>query len=687
MNTNALNSNGKVTAGHLKKTAYLYIRQSTLRQVFENTESTQRQYALRQRAVVLGWPAERIEIIDCDQSQSGASTGEREGFQKLVAEVGLGKAGIVMGLEVSRLARNCADWHRLLEICALSGTLILDEDGLYDPAHFNDRLLLGLKGTMSEAELHVLKARLRGGILSKAQRGDLKMPLPVGLVYDPLQRIVLDPDKQVQNTLRHFFETFRRTGAGWATVQAFAKEGLKFPRHGQAGSGQLIWEPLRHSKALDTLHNPRYAGAFCFGKSRTWKDPRGRWHCVNLPREQWAILIKDAHPGYISWEEFEENQKRLQHNQQARAIERQSGPPREGPALLQGLVICGKCGRRMTLRYHQRGGRLSPDYLCQKQAAEECRPLCQNVPGGTVDDALSALIVDSISPLALEVALNVQQQLQERLAEADRLRRQVVERAQYEAEQARIRYMRVDPNNRLVADTLEAIWNDKLRQLEQAHQEYEKQHQNAQLAISQEQKAQILALAQDFPRLWRDPATSDRDRKRMARLILEDVTLKRDQTLITVQVRFKGGATKVLSLPVPPTGGELCKTKVEIVAEIDRLLEQCTDSEIATELNSKGWRSSANHSFNARMIRSLSTSHKLPSRSERLRAKGLLTARQIAELIGRKPLLVDYWREVGLLNGVRLNDKNEYLYERPNADTIQQIKRRIKLRKQTTHPG
>src|ERR1700722_964052 len=212
MSFTALNSNSKITPGHLKKTAYLYIRQSTLRQVFENTESTQRQYALRQRAIVLGWPSEHIEVIDCDQGQSGASTAEREGFQKLVTEVSLGKAGIVMGLEVSRLARNCADWHRLLEICALSGTLILDEDGLYDPCHFNDRLLLGLKGTMSEAELHVLKARLRGGILSKAQRGELKIPLPVGLVYDPAQRVVLDPDKQLQNTLRHFFETFRRTG-------------------------------------------------------------------------------------------------------------------------------------------------------------------------------------------------------------------------------------------------------------------------------------------------------------------------------------------------------------------------------------------------------------------------------------------------------------------------------------------
>jgi hypothetical protein len=426
---------------------------------------------------------------------------------------------------------------------------------------------------------------------------------------------------------------------------------------------------------LDTLHNPRYAGAFCFGKSRTWKDPRGRWHCVNLPREQWAILIKDAHPGYISWEEFEENQKRLQHNQQARAIERQSGPPREGPALLQGLVICGKCGRRMTLRYHQRGGRLSPDYVCQKQCVEECRPLCQNVPGGVVDDALSALIVDSISPLALEVALNVQQQLQERLAEADRLRRQVVERAQYEAEQARIRYMRVDPNNRLVADTLEALWNDKLRQ---AHQEYEKQRQNAQRTISQEQKAQILVLAEDFPRLWRDPATSDRDRKRMARLILEDVTLKRDQTLITVQVRFKGGATKVLSLPIPPTVGELRKTKAVIVAEIDRLLERCTDSEVAAELNKKGWRSSTNQPFSRWIIYQLRTGHKLASRTERLRARGFLNAREVAPLVGTKPLLVDYWRQQGLLEGIRLNDKNEYLYQPPDANAIQQIKQRTR---------
>ena len=492
-------------------------------------------------------------------------------------------------------------------------------------------------------------------------------------MYDPAERVVLDPDKQVQHIVRHFFETFRRTGAAWATVRAFGKEGLKFPRHGQAGSGQLIWQTLSHSVALDTLHNPRYAGAFCFGKTRSWKNSDGRRNVERVPCEQWPILIKDVHPGYISWEQFVENQKRLEHNEQARAIQRQSGPPREGPALLQGLVICGKCGRRMTLRYHQRVGRLSPNYVCQKESIEQCRPVCQNIPGAVVDDALSALIVQSVTPLALEVAINVQEELQKRLAESDRLRRQFVERAQYEAEQARIRYMRVDPNNRLVADTLEALWNEKLRQLEQAREDYEKQREDCARSITQEQKTRILALAEDFPRLWNDPLTSNRDRKRMARLILEDVTLMRDHSVISVQVRFKGGATKVLNLPPPPPSWQLRKTKAEILAEIDRLLERCTDSEIAAELNKKGWRSSANLSFSQRIISCLRTVHKLPSRAERLRAKGFLNTRQIAQLIDSKPSLVDYWRQQGLLKGIRLNDRNEYLYENPDADVLNRL--------------
>ena len=337
------NVHQQVTASHLRRDAYLYVRQSTVRQVFENTESTRRQYALRERAVAMGWPIERVIVIDSDLGQSGATSADRAGFQQLVGEVGMGHAGIVLGLEVSRLARNSTDWHRLLEICALTDTLILDEDGVYSPSDFNDRLLLGLKGTMSEAELHVLQARLRGGILNQARRGVLKTPLPVGLIYDPAGHVVLDPDSQVRQSMTHLFETFMRTGSASATVKHFRKQQLCFPRRPRAGprQGELLWEPLRHWRVLRVLHNPRYAGAFVFGRTHTRKRVDGTPVTERLPREQWTVLLPDAHPGYITWDRFEANQKRLRDNAQANGAERRKSPPREGPALLQGLVVCG----------------------------------------------------------------------------------------------------------------------------------------------------------------------------------------------------------------------------------------------------------------------------------------------------------------------------------------------------------
>jgi DNA invertase Pin-like site-specific DNA recombinase len=671
-----MNAESKVTAEHLKRAAYLYIRQSTLRQVFENTESTQRQYALRRRALTLGWPEERIVVIDEDQGQSGASTTEREGFQRLVADVGLGKAGIVMGLEVSRLARNCADWHRLLEICALTHTLILDEDGLYDPGHFNDRLLLGLKGTMSEAELHILKARLVGGVLNKAQRAELKVPLPVGLVYDEDQRVVLEPDQQVRQSLHVFFQTFERAGSAWATVQSFRPQGLKFPRRGQAGTGQIAWQELTQSIALGTLHNPRYAGVFCFGRTRSWKDGQGQWHCQQVPRAQWRFLRRDAHPGYISWEQFLANQDRLLQNRQARGGgERLAGPPREGPALLQGLVLCAKCGRSMTVRYHYRSGRPSPDYLCQNDSVEQAKPVCQHIPGSGIDEALGALLVESVSPLALEVALNVQQEVQARVAEAGRLRQQQVQRAQYEADQARLRYLRVDPNNRLVAETLETQWNEKLRSLAQAKEEYEKQHARDGVQLGEEQKARIRALASDFPKLWHDPKTLDRDRKRMARLLLEDVTLQRDRDIL-VQVRFRGGATRQLRLPLPKAAWALRKTKPEIVAEIDRLMDQHTVSEIVQLLNERGWHSSSGSPFSFHIVNHLKWSYRLKSRRERLREQGWLTVHEVAALLDCGWNCINHWRKAGLLEGIKFSDKDDRLYRRPSEAVIAQIKSR-----------
>lgn len=423
----------KVTVAHLQRAAYLYVRQSTLRQVLENTESTKRQYALRERAVALGWPPDRVVVIDSDLGQSGAA-GDREGFQELVAAVGIGEVGMVLGLEVSRLARSSADWHRLLEICALTDTLILDEDGLYNPGHFNERLLLGLKGTMSEAELHVLRARLIGGILAKARRGELQMALPAGLVYALDGTVILDPDRQVQDRLRTFFETFRRTGSASATVRSFRVRGLLFPRRLRGGphQGELAWGPLLHWHALRLLKNPRYAGAYAFGRTRSRKTVSGPdTHAV--PREQWHALLPDAHPGYISWAEHEDNLRRLQENAQAQGQDRRKSPPREGPALLQGLVICGRCGQRMTVRYKAHQGRLLPIYVCQRDGIAKGQPICQQIVGADLDAAIGDLLVAAVTPLALEVTLAVQQELAARAEEVDRLRRQQVERARYEA--------------------------------------------------------------------------------------------------------------------------------------------------------------------------------------------------------------------------------------------------------------
>jgi DNA invertase Pin-like site-specific DNA recombinase len=593
----------KIKPTHLKRAAFLYIRQSTLRQVFENVESTKRQYGLRQHAVALGWPQDQIIVIDSDLGQSGASAADREGFQRLVTEVSLGRAGIVLGLEVSRLARNSMDWHRLLEICALADTLILDEDGVYDPAHFNDRLLLGLKGTMSEAELHVLRARLQGGILNKASRGELFMRPPIGFAYDAQGRLVLDPDQQIQQTLRTLFHTFQRTGSAMATVREFRRSGVLFPRriHSGPAKGEVIWGKLEHSHVLRVLHNPRYAGVFVYGRSRTRRTIDGDSRVQPMPREEWHTFIPESHPGYLSWEEHERIQKRLRESAQAIGSDRRKSPPREGPALLQGLIICGKCGRRMTLRYHARQGRLCPEYVCQRKGIENAEPLCQRIPGSDIDRVVSDMLLELVSPVTLEVALTVQQELQARLDESDRLRRQQVERTRYEAELAQRRYMRVDPENRMVADSLEADWNQKLRTLSETQQEYEKRREQDRRIFDDEQRAAILALAQNFPRLWRDPATEDRDRKRMIRLLVEDVTMLRGER-ITLHLRFRGGAHRTVALPNPLRSWESWTTDSEIVGRIDRLLETQTFGEIAATLNSAGFRSGKRQLFTARYI-------------------------------------------------------------------------------------
>jgi len=655
----------KVAASHLARQAYLYVRQSTLRQVLENTESTKRQYALRERAVALGWAIERIVIIDSDQGRSGADS-DREGFARLVAAVGLGEVGIVLGLEVSRLARSSTDWHRLLEIRALSDTLILDEDGLYDPGHFNDRLLLGLKGTMSEAELHVLKARLLGGQRAKASRGELEMKLPVGLVSDPAGRVLLDPDEGVRTALRTFFETFRRTGSATATVRWFREQGLLFPRRLTTGprKGELVWGALVHSRALRALKNPRYAGAFAYGRSIGRRTAGGREVRRALPRDRWHTLILGAHPGYIDWEQHEANLRRLRENAQANGGERRKSPPREGPALLQGLVVCGRCGERMTVRYASVRGQTVPEYVCQRQAIEHARPLCQRVPGRDIDRAVGELLVEAVSPLALEVALAVRDELAARDAEADRLRHGQVERARFEAELAQRRYLRVDPDNRLVADSLEADWNAKLRALAAAQEEYERRRQAGAGLPDEEQRRAILALAADFPRLWADPATPQRERKRMVRLLLEDVTLLRGEH-VDVHMRFRGGASRSLRLARPLTAAESRRTDPAVIAMIDRLLDEHTDGEVAAILDARGIRPSVSERFTTGIVVHLRRKHGLDDRFTRLRRQGLLTLDEASALLGADPDTVKGWAREGRIPSRVLNDKGERLFERP----------------------
>ena len=660
----------KVTAVHLKRNAYLYVRQSTVRQVFENSESTARQYALRQRAIALGWPEGQIIVIDSDLGQSGASAVDREGFQKLVAEVGMGRAGIVLGLEVSRLARNSADWHRLLEICALADTLILDEDGIYDPAHFNDRLLLGLKGTMSEAELHVLRARLRGGLLNKARRGELRCPLPAGMVYDAAGRVVLDPDKQVQETLRLLFETFARTGTLRATVIYFRQQHLLFPTRVAAGAhkGELVWTPLSLGRACTAMHSPWYAGAYAFGRGRFRKQADGGFRHERLPREQWQVLIRDAHPGYISWEEYERNEQQLRQSAKALGFERNAGPPREGSALLQGKVICGLCGSRMNIHYNPRKHGMVPNYVCVGRGRLFGDPLCQSIVGTGIDAAVGQLLVDTVTPVALDLALAVQQEITSRLDEADRLRHRQVERAQYEADAARQRYMHVDPSNRLVADALEAEWNLKLRALTDAQQNYQRQRAADRFVVDEQARQRILTLSTDFPAIWRDPKTPQRERKRMLALLIEDVTLIK-QREITTAVRFRGGSTTTLTLPRPLNASQMRATHQDVLQNIDRLLDEYTDAKVAHILNERGMRTGAGDAFDTVSVKWVRYSAKIKSLKERLLEEGWLTVKQVSARLGIDRGTINKRRLQGQIKARLCNDHGQWVYWLPEPVT------------------
>lgn len=657
----------KIGADHLRRDAYLYVRQSSLRQVFENTESTKRQYALRDRAVALGWPIERIHVIDSDLGLSGAQAAGRDGFQHLVTEVAMGHAGIVLGLEVSRLARNNADWHRLLELAALSHTLICDEDGVYDPAHFNDRLLLGLKGTMSEAELHVLKSRLQGGILNKARRGELEMALPIGLVYGPDGRVCLDPDRQIQDIVRLVFDTFRETGSACAVLRRLRAQNILFPRRirGGIGKGELLWGGLDHSRVLEILHNPRYAGAFVYGRRRCAYNADLKQVQLQVKRENWQVLIRDAHPGYISWDEFERNELTLKRNAVGFSTNLRGAAPREGIALLQGRVLCGRCGSRMRVRYDAREGRQLPYYCCNEGTVRRAESRnCQWVQGTDIDAAISALLLQTVAPAAIEVALAVQNEIAQRVEQAAALRQAQLQRCRYEAELARRRYVKVDPDNRLVADALEADWNERLRQLDSLRREHERQLQADQTLLDEPARQRVVDLAQDFPRVWNDRRTSAMQRKKMLALMIEDVTLV-SGAQVAVHIRWRGGKTQSIAVDKPRPIALVRKTLPQVVQRIDELLETCTDREVAQRMNELGHRNWRGDVFTTKKVTLVRVTYGLKSRFQRLRERGMLTSRELAQRFGVCPTTVNHLGRQGILKRHAYDSDHRFLYEPP----------------------
>jgi DNA invertase Pin-like site-specific DNA recombinase len=636
--------------------------------VHENCESTARQYDLKRRAQALGWTTDQVIVIDEDLGLSGATAAGRSGFQRLVAEVGLGRVGVVMGLEVSRLARSSTDWHRLLEICALADTLILDEDGIYDPSHFNDRLLLGLKGTMSEAELHMLRARLIGGQLNKARRGDLWMKPPLGFVYDESERMVFDPDQQVQRAVRLLFETFRRTGSAMRVVHHFKTEGILWPRRINKGAraGELVFGTLEHSRVLGVLHNPRYAGAFVFGQTRQRKVRLGgQLRYRRLKREEWSVFLPNMHPGYISWEEFEANQAKLLDNANGYGEDRRKSPPREGTALLQGLVLCGVCGLRMTVRYHVDRGHPIPEYVCQRHGIETAAPVCQRLPGAQVDQAVAELVLEAVTPASLEVALEVFEELRTRHAEVDRLRRAQVERAREQAELAQRQYLLARPENRLVVDSLERQWNEKLMSLAHVEEEYARMSKSQPAALLKEDRDLIHALASDLPRVWNDARTSARDRKRMLRLLIEDVTLVK-KFKIQIHIRWKGGATTSLERPLPLSAPDLVRTPAEIVELIRALATEKTDAQIAQALNARCLRTGRKHPFTRLIVRHIRIAYDIVSYFHHLRSHGWLTVPEVATQMKVHPCTAKRFAREGVIRAVRANDSGLLLFEPAN---------------------
>jgi len=647
----------KIKPSHTSRKAFIYVRQSSASQVEHNRESTARQYALSDRAQHLGWPKEQVTIVDEDLGLSGASADKRTGFARMISEVALGQVGVVLGLEVSRLARNNADWYRLLELCGLTDTLIGDNDGVYHPALFNDRLLLGLKGTMSEAELHIIRARLDGGIRNKAARGELRRGLPVGFVWGADDgEVLFHPDEAVVAAIRSVFERFAEFGSARRVWLWLRCEAPSFPLQ-DGHDGLIRWVVPTYTAIHHILSNPVYAGAYAYGKSRSerYVDGQGvvKKRMRHLPMDQWHVLIKEHHPGFLDWETFEANQKRLASNTRP-GPHRQGGIVREGSALLQGIGICGHCGRRLSTHY--RGRNSTPGYHCAGKDIVEGRGVyCLNIGGVAIDEAIANAFLSAVTPAAVEAMKTAVEQGRTNQDDALAQWRLEIERLRYDAEKAERRYRAVEPENRLVARGLEADWENKLRELADAEAEFRRREQKRPVTVSAEQLCRMQALSADLRQVWNATTTSDRDRKELLRVILEEVVLnlKRAEAHAHLSLRWRGGAVTTLAVPVPRFQPQGPRTDEDTISLLRRLALLYPDEVIAGILNRQNRRTATGERFTANHVGNLRRYRNIPRfqpPAERPTGE-IVTIRKAAEILGMNTSSIHRWLADGFIQG------------------------------------
>lgn len=658
----------RITTAHRAKLAYVYVRQSSPGQVRQHQESTELQYRLVERVILLGWPRERVQVIDDDLGKSGASSDERFGFQRLIAEVGLNNAGLVISLDASRLARNNRDWHQLLELCSVFGVLIADGERLYDPGVYHDRLLLGLSGIMSEAELHQIRTRLHQGERQKAARGELRMPLPAGLTHSREGGIILTPDEEVQERLRLVFAKFRELRSAKAVMRYLRRAGLVLPVRPVRGPAphEIVWRPADSAKVIHILKNPAYAGAYVYGRRRQnpirQQPGNRRIATVKVALEDWPVCLRNAHPGYIDWEEFMANQRQLADNLNRYEAGR-PGAPRKGSALLQGIISCGRCGRRMCLRYSGPRGNY-PVYMCSADHSADGRPRCQEVRALRVDAEVERLLLEALGPDQITLAIAALGAIEQ---EAQVLERQWTlkrERARFEADRARRQYDAVEPENRLVARSLERLWEDKLRRAEEVERQHDAWQREQAASITEADRADILALGENLPLVWHAETTTAADRKQIVRLILSDVFVdqKRERGRVWIKIIWQTGACsehwlqrRVQSYAHHADPDQLQRRIRELNAA------NKMDAEIAIILNAEGFCSAHGPAFKGETIHLLRKRWHIPTvkingttMNPRRWPDGTYSVQGAAEVLGITSQTIFDWLRKGWLSGHQL---------------------------------